>query len=125
MKQLYRLKGAPMDSLEELDTLKGGPMDSLKELDTLKGGQLKMNELETINYITDTIKNIDKICMLEEDGSYSEGGNWNVSIDGTYGNSRRSGRGYSRNSESYNNAATLIAESTKHAVTTAVRTLRK
>ena len=42
MEQLYRLKDALMDSLEELDTL--------------KGGQLKMNELEAINYITDTIK---------------------------------------------------------------------
>lgn len=91
MEQLYRLKDALMDSLEELDTL--------------KGGQLKMNELEAINYITDTVKNIDKICMLEEDGGYSEGGNWNASIDGTYGNSRRNDRRYSRNGESYNNGS--------------------
>ncbi len=82
MEQLYRLKDALMDSLEELDTL--------------KRNQLQMNELEAINYITDTIKNIDKICMLEEDGGYSEGGNWNASIDGTYGNSRRNDRRYSR-----------------------------
>ena len=34
--------------------------------------------------------------MLEEDGGYSEGGNWNASIDGTYGNSRRNDRRYSR-----------------------------
>lgn len=101
MEQLYRLKDALMDSLEELDTL--------------KGGQLKMNELEAINYITDTIKNIDKICMLEEDGGYSEGGNWNASIDGTYGNSRRSGRGYSRNDESYNNGSSY-ANRGKHYV---------
>lgn len=101
MEQLYRLKDALMDSLEELDTL--------------KRSQLQMNELEAINYITDTIKNIDKICMLEEDGGYSEGGNWNASIDGTYGNSRKSGRGYSRNSESYNNGSSY-ANRGKHYV---------
>ncbi len=29
-------------------------------------------DLEVIHKLTDTIKNIDKICMLEEEGGYSE-----------------------------------------------------
>lgn len=31
-------------------------------------------DLEVIHKLTDTIKNINKICMLEEDGSYSREG---------------------------------------------------
>lgn len=60
--------------MENLYRLKDSLMDSLDELDTIKGGKLKMGELEALNYITDTIKNIDKICMLEEDDGYSRGG---------------------------------------------------
>lgn len=39
------------------------------------GDKITMGELETIHKLTDTIKNIDKIMMLEdEDGSYSQAG---------------------------------------------------
>ncbi len=62
--------------MEDLYKLKDSLMDSLGELDTIKGGKLKMGELEALNYITDTIKNIDKICMLEEDGGYSQRGSY-------------------------------------------------
>ncbi len=75
MKNLYKLKESLMDSLDELDTI--------------KGGKLKMGELEALNFITDTIKNIDKICMLEG-GEYSQ-------RDGSY----RGGRVYSRDSGNY------------------------
>lgn len=89
--------------MEHLYKLKDALMDALYELDTIKGGKLKMGELEAINYITDTIKNIDKICMLEdEDGGYSGAGNWEARINGDYGNSRRSDRRYD-NESSYAN----------------------
>lgn len=39
------------------------------------GDKITMGELETIHKITDTIKNIDKIMMLEdEEGGYSQAG---------------------------------------------------
>ena len=34
--------------------------------------EMGAGDLEVIHKLTDTIKNIDKICMLEEEGSYSE-----------------------------------------------------
>lgn len=99
MENLYRLKDALMNSLEELDTL--------------KSGKLKMGELEALNYITDTIKNIDKICMLEEDGGYSGAGNWDAHMTGEYGNSYRRDRRYSRDGresgESYNDGGSSYA----------------
>ena len=43
--------------------------------------------------LTDTIKNIDKICALEEDGGYSEAGDW----EGDYGR----GSSYANRSKHY------------------------
>jgi len=44
-------------------------------------------DLEVIHKLTDTIKNIDKICMLEEEGGYSQDGGDGASYGGgTYGN---------------------------------------
>jgi len=58
-----------------------------KELDTLAArSNLNMGELELVHKITDTIKNIDKISMLEDSG-YSE--------------ARGRGRGRSRSSYGY------------------------
>lgn len=59
----------------------------LKEIS--RQGELSAGSLETIHKLTDTIKNIDKICMLEEEGGYSqEGGS---SREGGYsGRGRRS-----------------------------------
>lgn len=46
-----------------------------KELDKIsEKGDLSAGTLETAHKLTDTIKNIDKIMMLEEDGGYSERG---------------------------------------------------
>lgn len=78
--------------MEHLYKLKDALMDSLYELETMKSGTLVMKELEALNYITDTIKNIDKICMLEEDDGYSGAGNWEARINGDYGNSRMNDR---------------------------------
>ena len=44
-----------------------------KELDKIAmKGELTAGSLETVHKLTDTIKNIDKIMMLEEDEGYSE-----------------------------------------------------
>lgn len=65
-----------------------------EELDKFaKSGDITVNSLEKIHKLTDTIKNIDKIMMLEEDGGYSEG----YMGDGImYGSSYARGRRYAK-----------------------------
>jgi len=58
--------------MEKLYDLKESLMEGLKQFDTIKEGHLKMGELEALNLLTDTVKNVDKICMLEDGGGYSE-----------------------------------------------------
>lgn len=38
--------------------------------------EMSAGDLEAAHKLTDTIKNIDKICALEEDGGYSEAGDY-------------------------------------------------
>ena len=46
------------------------------------GDKITMGELETIHKITDTIKNLDKIMMLEdEEGGYSQAGEMRVGMN--------------------------------------------
>lgn len=52
MKSLYNLKNKLFD---ELDEIADKP-------------DLSAGDLETVHKLTDTIKNIDKICMIEENG---------------------------------------------------------
>ena len=101
MKHLEKLKEALCEELDKFG----------------KSGDITVNSLEKIHKLTDTIKNIDKIMMLEEDGGYSEemyGGSYargrryakrdsmgRYSKDGGYSedddySERRTGRGYSR-----------------------------
>lgn len=90
-----------------------------EEIDKIaKKGELTAGSLETVHKLTDTVKNIDKILMLEEDeGGYSErrdsrgrysrddgmdyrngrGGNWNA--QGSYGG----GNSYDDGGSSYAN----------------------
>lgn len=49
--------------------------------------------LDTVHKLTDTIKNIDKIMMLE-DGDYSRAGDWEADMRGTFGHD--AGNGYNR-----------------------------
>lgn len=60
MKALYELKEKFEMELEEL----------------ARKGELGAGDLELAHKLTDTIKNIDKICALEEDGGYSEAGDY-------------------------------------------------
>lgn len=56
-----------------------------KELDEIaRKGELGAGDLEIIHKLTDTIKNLDKIEMLE-DGGYSQAGDWEADMRGTYG----------------------------------------
>lgn len=64
-----------------------------KELEEYsRKGKMSAGDLETIHKLTDTIKNIDKIEMLEEDGGYSQAG----------GMQGGGGRGMNRGGGSYN-----------------------
>lgn len=57
MKALYELKEKLCEELEEMAE---------------KADDMTFVDLENIHKLTDTIKNIDKIIMLEEEGGYSE-----------------------------------------------------
>lgn len=58
----------------------------------MNGGKLSAGDLETLHKLTDTVKNIDKIEMLEEDGGYSEDGAY-MGEGRIYGTSYARGRG--------------------------------
>lgn len=55
-----------------------------------KSGKMSMGDLESIHKLTDTVKNILKINMLEEDGGYSEDGHY-MGEGRIYGTSYESG----------------------------------
>ena len=77
MKHLEKLKEALCEELDKFG----------------KSGDITVNSLEKIHKLTDTIKNIDKIMMLEEDGGYSE----TYMGDGAmYGSSYARGRRYAK-----------------------------
>lgn len=62
-------------------------------------GKMSAGDLETIHKLTDTIKNIDKIEMLEENGGYSQAGGM---MGGGYGTGNRGGGdSYARGDNSY------------------------
>ena len=98
MKALYELKEKFEMELEEL----------------ARKGELGAGDLELAHKLTDTLKNIDKICALEEDGGYSEAGDWEGRgsynrgssyanrgkhyVRGHYSRDGYSNRGYSRES---------------------------
>ena len=77
---LYRLRDMLCEELDEYSR-------------NAKSGGLNEHNLDTIHKLTDTIKNIDKILMLEDDG-YSQGGEWAADMRGTYG--RDNSDGYNR-----------------------------
>ena len=60
--------------MEYLHELKEKLCDELEEI--AKKPDMSAGDLETVHKLTDTIKNIDKIDMLEEDDGYSRDGDW-------------------------------------------------
>lgn len=81
--------------MKALDDLREMLCDELDEI--AKKQEMSAGDLETVHKLTDTIKNIDKICILEEDGGYSQAGDWEMEGRGSYdrGSSYR-GRHYVR-----------------------------
>jgi hypothetical protein len=58
----------------------------------MSGGKLSQNEMDRIHKLTDTVKNIDKIEMLEDGGGYSEDTDF-MGEGRMYGTSYARGRG--------------------------------
>lgn len=68
-----------------------------RELDEIaRKPEMSAGDLETVHKLTDTIKNIDKIDMLEETGEYSQAGDWEM--EGRAYNRGNSYRGRKRDS---------------------------
>ena len=80
--------------MEYMDKLRDKLCDELDEI--ARKPEMSAGDLETAHKLTDTIKNIDKISMLEDDG-YSQDGNWEADMRGTY-NRGSSYRGQRRDS---------------------------
>ena len=60
-----------------------------------KSGKMSMGDLESIHKLTDTVKNILKIDMLEEESGYSEDGHY-MGEGRIYGTSYDGGSSYAR-----------------------------
>ena len=58
----------------------------------MSGGKISAGDLETLHKLTDTVKNIDKIEMLEDEEGYSEDGAY-MGEGRIYGTSYARGRG--------------------------------
>lgn len=78
---------------KNLYTLRDMLCEELDEYGRERKNGLSEHDLDTVHKLTDTIKNIDKIMMLE-DGDYSRTGEWEADMRGTYG--RDNGDGYNR-----------------------------
>ena len=69
-------------SMKALDDLRDMLCDELDEI--AKKQEMSAGDLETVHKLTDTIKNIDKICIMEEDAGYSQAGDWEMEGRGSY-----------------------------------------
>ena len=81
---MHKIKEKLMDELYEVE----------KKMEKASGGKLSAGDLEYIHKLTDTIKNIDKIEMLE-DGGYSEATDF-MGEGRMYGTSYDGGSSYAR-----------------------------
>ena len=89
-----------MDYMHDLKDLLCAELEDYAEKGK-KSGKMSMGDLESIHKLTDTVKNILKIDMLEEEGGYSEDGHYmgegriyGTSYEGGY--SERGGPSYAR-----------------------------
>lgn len=92
--------------MEDMKKLKDMLCRELEEF--ARRDSIESYDLDTIHKLTDTIKNLDKIEMLEEDGGYSQargmgnrGGMRNYSRDGGQGGGYSQDGGYSQGGYSY------------------------
>ena len=82
---MHKIKEKLMEELYEVE-------DKMKKA---SGGKVSAGDLEYIHKLTDTIKNIDKIEMLEGDEGYSEDGHY-MGEGRIYGTSYDDGMSYAR-----------------------------
>ena len=78
-----------MDYMHDLKALLCAELEDYAE-NGKKSGKMSMGDLESIHKLTDTVKNILKIDMLEEEGGYSEDGHY-MGEGRIYGTSYESG----------------------------------
>ena len=86
-------------SMRTLEKLRDMLCDELDEYAEKK--DMSTADLEKVHVITDTVKNIDKICIMEEDGEYSHAGDWEAMgrMNGRYGDSYDRGDSYANRGE--------------------------
>lgn len=73
-----------MRTLEKLRDMLCDELDEYKDKTKLSAG-----DLEIVHKLTDTVKNIDKICIMDEDGEYSQAGDWEAMGRGRFGDYER------------------------------------
>lgn len=78
-----------------MEKLKEKLWEELEEI--ARKPEMGAGDLELAHKLTDTIKNIDKICMLEDDGGYSRDDGMDYGRDSSYARGR-GGRNVRRNS---------------------------
>lgn len=68
--------------MEYMDKLRDKLCDELDDI--ARKPEMSAGDLETVHKLTDTIKNIDKIAMLEDGDGYSQAGDWEMEGRGSY-----------------------------------------
>lgn len=82
---MHKIKEKLMDEIYKLE----------KDMEKSNSGKIPRSDMEWLKDLTEVVKNIDKIEMLEEGGGYSEESNWMA--DGRmYGTSYNDGMSYAR-----------------------------
>lgn len=90
--------------MKALEELRNTFCEELEEI--ARKPELSAGDLETVHKLTDTIKNIDKICMMEDGDGYSMDGEWEAGARGRY----------SRNSYDGNDGGSSYANRGRHYV---------
>ena len=83
-------------SMKALDDLRDKFYDELDEI--ARKPEMGAGDLELAHKLTDTIKNIDKICIMDEGGGYSQAGDWEAR--GRFGD-QYAREGYNEGGNSY------------------------
>lgn len=85
-----------MKTLEKLRDMLCEELDEYAKKDDMSAG-----DLEAVHKLTDTVKNIDKICIMDEDGGYSQAGDWEATgrMSGNYGRNYDRGNSYANRGE--------------------------
>ena len=68
--------------MEYMDKLKDKLCKELEEI--ARKPEMSAGDLEAVHKLTDTIKNLDKIEMLEDGDGYSQAGDWEMEGRGSY-----------------------------------------